>query len=249
MMLFIDAGNSLLKWCWYDGEDLPLADYDADYGEVNKAGAELFENNNSDIDEIVLCNVSQQPVAQWLADWFPAARIDVMRSEAECCGVMNGYDNPEQLGTDRWLAILGAWLLQQEAACVVDCGTAVTIDALDENGQHQGGMIIPGLQLMAQSLQQGTDGIELEPGDSPQEHVLATHTRAAVESGSLYAVVALVERVATDLAQTFGRDDMPLLLCGGDAEAVAELLNIPCQLEPMLIFYGMIAVLEQRKYQ
>ena len=74
--------------------------------------------------------------------------LQVVRTQARFGEVINGYSTFEQLGADRWAAIVGAWQLRRRALCVVDAGTAVTIDLVAASGRHQGGVIVPGLDLM-----------------------------------------------------------------------------------------------------
>ena len=82
-------------------------------------------------------------------------------SSVHACGVTNGYDHPTRLGVDRWVALIGARhrVLERGAArpaLVVMVGTAVTVDALDENGRFLGGLILPGFGLMLRALEMGT---------------------------------------------------------------------------------------------
>jgi len=162
-------------------------------------------------------------------------------SKPQGCGVTNAYIEPEQLGADRWMALVGAWSMKQEAACIVDCGTAVTIDVLDDQGQHMGGMIVPGMELMQDSLTNQTDGILLdeEMEQNGQPSLLARDTGNAVAAGTLYALVAFIDRVRMDIEKELGLD-LPLYLSGGDVDLIEPLLSCESSYEPMLIFQGMI---------
>ena len=78
----------------------------------------------------------------------------------ESGSVRNGYEDIAQLGVDRWAAIVGAYTHFGSAVCIVDAGTAVTVDLVRDGGRHLGGLIVPGLQLMRSSLEQDTEDIE-----------------------------------------------------------------------------------------
>ena len=78
--------------------------------------------------------------------WSVTAHI--VRPQAQQLGVKNLYRKPEQLGADRWAALIGARGLTGSAACVVDAGTAVTVEALSAKGEFLGGAIFPGLHLL-----------------------------------------------------------------------------------------------------
>lgn len=251
MKLLIDAGNTRIKWCWYDGEDLPLDYQSAEYEDLEEHGADLFKGSGPDTDDILVCNVAGDDVRQAIIDCFTDWELTprFFASKPAACGVTNAYTHPEQLGVDRWMSLLGAWTIRQEAACVVDCGTAVTIDVLDDQGQHLGGMIIPGMEMMQDSLINQTDGIlaaeDIEQDESPS--LLARDTGSAVAAGTLYALVALIERVRQDIEKELDVD-LPLYLSGGDVDLVEPLLGCERSYEPMIVFQGMITADEDPDY-
>lgn len=108
-------------------------------------------------------------------------------TQTQQCGVRNGYRKPQQLGVDRWLAMLAAFHLPQRATgqslCVVDCGTALTLDVLDATGRHLGGYIAPGLTAMREMLNQKLAHIDIKPTDPGAVKVLADNTADGVARG------------------------------------------------------------------
>lgn len=124
----------------------------------------------------------------------------------------------DQLGVDRWLAMLACYENKQQAYLVVDCGTAITLD-LVEKGQHMGGYILPGLHLMQQSLLSQTAIPWPEDADKANDQ-LAKNTRAAVQKGSQQAVVALIEKMCPT-------NNTKLFIGGGDADKISRMLAIP----------------------
>lgn len=248
MKLLIDAGNSRVKWCWFDGEDLPLVYECAEYDDLHSEGAGLFQVDGPDADEVLICNVGGVALAEsfrlMFANWHLSPRF--VRSTRRCGDVVNAYKCPQQLGADRWMALLGAWSIRRDAVCIVDCGTAVTIDVLDDEGRHLGGMIVPGIELMQDALRDETDGISPDDvgRDDGGSGLLAADTGNAIEAGTLYALVALIDRVRLDIATELGVD-LPLLVSGGDAELMQPLLSCDSTYEPMLIFQGMLVAEEE----
>ena len=75
-----------------------------------------------------------------------SGRFSPVRRDS-ACGLRNGYRDPAQLGVDRWLAMCAAWQQFPGSLCVVDAGTAVTIDVVAADGAHSGGLILPGVCL------------------------------------------------------------------------------------------------------
>jgi len=240
--LLIDAGNTRLKWCWVDTDELPLDFSACEYEAFDIDGADVFFADGQDADEVLVSNVAGQGFEQELSAAF--SRKDLtprfVRSEAQHGDVINAYGNPQDLGADRWMALLGAWMQNKDAACIVDCGSAGTIDVLDDRGQHLGGLIVPGLEMMQDALLDGTSLSLDEKKQSGQElSLLASDTVSAIEAGALYAAVALIDRVRQDIEKELGRE-LPLIINGGDIDLIQPLLSGECSYEPMLIFHGMI---------
>ena len=123
------------------------------------------------------------------------------------------------------------------APCIVaGAGTALTLDALAADGQHLGGLIAPGPQLMQQSLLDATARVRPErPGDILE---LADNTADAVTSGCWQAAAALIERFATRMAPRLGSAPA-LILGGGDAMRLASLLSLPTQLSEDGVLRGL----------
>jgi type III pantothenate kinase len=143
--------------------------------------------------------------------------VDFVASTAALAGVRNAYPDPGLLGVDRWVAVIGAYHLAQAACCVVDVGTAATLDAVDASGQHLGGFIVPGPQLMVRSLHAGTNNLAAYTAASPvgATQLFADNTRDAIERGCRVALAALVDRTCAELAgQTHST---PRLYCTGGA--------------------------------
>jgi type III pantothenate kinase len=149
----------------------------------------------------------------------------------------NAYREPARLGADRWAALLAARELQAGALCVVNAGTALTLDVLDSDGQHQGGIIMPGQSMLRAALAAGTAGVRATAAEAPA--LLGRDTSEAVAAGSLHAAVALIERLrALALPQAA---PLPCLISGGDAPALLPWLAPPLRHEPELVLIGLDA--------
>ena len=156
-------------------------------------------------------------------------------------GLTLGYRKPEQLGTDRIAAAIGArGLFPRRAVIVVDCGTATTITALNPEGKLLGGAILPGMSLWPEMLARGTaqlPRVEIQPpkaavGRSPEE---------AIASGTFFGHVgAIRETVARVRAEAFGRTRCVVVGTGGHAPLLAgeKLFTV---IEPGLILQGLHA--------
>lgn len=149
------------------------------------------------------------------------------RSSAYQAGVKNAYKtNPELLGVDRWLGLIAAREFAQPA-CIVSCGSAITLDTMDKDGNHAGGYILPGFTMMRDALLAGTGKVRFQAlsWDSPE---LGRNTADAVAHGALAAILALTKQEQAKITPQGGL----LILTGGDASLLlphleGNLLHIP----------------------
>ena len=132
--------------------------------------------------------------------------------------------------------VVAAHASQRGACCVVDCGTAITLDVLAGDGLHLGGLILPGITSMRRSLTKDTAGIRDVEGEP--RILLARSTGAAVAAGTLYAAVALVDRVVNDVANEL-HQPVACLITGGDAPQVRPLLAVHSVLRQDLVLHGL----------
>jgi type III pantothenate kinase len=155
-------------------------------------------------------------------------------SEAERDNLRNSYAQPHLMGVDRWLAMLGARQFYPDAPLVVvDAGTALTLDVVDENGMHQGGWILPGLRLQQQAVTSHTAKVFNRDEQRP-ELCFGQDTASCLQNGALAAVVAVIR---------YGVGMVPaakLVVTGGDAPALMHYLeDIHADFKPLLVFHGL----------
>ena len=156
-----------------------------------------------------------------------------------------GYLEPWRLGSDRFVAAVGArQLLPRMHLCVVGVGTAMTVDLLAADGRHRGGVIIPAPALMVDTLLARTHGIQrrAQGGQAGRGAPLfARSTRAGLVQGARYAAAALVDRAVEEGQALLGRKPL-VVLTGGQAAAVRPLLRSSCVVVPDLVLRGLAAL-------
>jgi len=169
--------------------------------------------------------------------------LEWFASSAAGGGVSNGYDNPAQLGADRWAALIGARSLHAGPALVVMSGTATTIDVLDADGVFRGGLILPGLDLMRQALARNTAGLPVARGIYS---ALPTNTDNAIVSGCLAATLGAIERMAdSPVCHPSGKTPGPEFLClisGGAAATLVPHLSFSFRRIDNLVLLGLAQV-------
>lgn len=234
--MLIDAGNTRLKWVAPSRGRLGRV-HAADWS-ARHADAAARRALRGRYERIVVCSVAGSVMEHALRraarrSGNPAPHF--IRSARRAAGVRNGYAQTWRLGADRWVAMLGAHaLFPGRPLCIVDVGTALTIDLLDARGQHRGGLLVPGPALMVDSLLRGTAGIRKRAGiparvgtmRSVAAALFGRSTRAGLAAGSTLACAALIERALGE-ARGRVRGKPRLLLAGGGARTVAPLLRVP----------------------
>lgn len=241
MILDLDIGNTLSKWRLKDVDSSEIRSRGAVWTrEEWRPGADIPD---LDIVEAVrISSVARRAVLEETVALLhrQVGHVHVARSTSEALGVTNGYEEPERLGVDRWLGALAGYQLAG-GCCVVDCGSAITIDFVLPGGRHLGGYILPGLRLMKESLKLGTRNVAIDP-DSEAEELLVPGRRTveAVNHGIYMAAVSAINRVYAEVCDMEGVA-LPLLLTGGDARVVARGLQVPHAVWPDMVYGGLEA--------
>jgi len=236
-ILALDAGNSRIKWgLWADrGFIAQGAVATARTAELADAWHMLARPARA-IGSCVAGAPVRAAIEGVLAPWKVAPEWIV--SQREQCGVHSHYADPAQLGPDRWAALIGARARIDGPCVVVNAGTAVTVDALAEGGAFLGGLIVPGLDLMAASLAGGTARLRKQAG---QVETFPRNTADAIASGAVQSVCGAIDRVRAAL-RADGESAPCVVLSGGAASALAPHLPPPMQVVPTLVLDGLIAI-------
>jgi type III pantothenate kinase len=241
--LVVDVGNTRIKWAQCEDDGTLSAQQAAAHTAWGRADwdRELFAAGG--IEQVFAASVAGGEARRALveaASRHGIAHVRFVESTATACGVRNAYPEPRLLGVDRWVAVIGAHALYAgRACCVVDVGTAATVDTLLADGTHLGGFIVPGPQLMVRSLLTGTSDLAAHTAASPASGraQFADNTRDAIERGCRVALSALVDRAAADLARIAGTTPVTVVT-GGAAPDVLPYVLARVEHVPDLVLHG-----------
>lgn len=238
MLLLIDAGNTRVKWA--------LVEPGAGMGVWQASGALL----HNELDALATAVMPYHPQRAWLSNVAGAAvrtRLESLliscgivrhtqhwfSARAQQAGVINSYRDPGQLGSDRFASLIAARALYPtQSLLIVTAGTATTIDALDASGRFRGGMIVPGLATMAQSLALNTaqlPQVEARPFDA----CFADNTPDAIASGCVQAQVGAILQARQQLPAA------GCILSGGAAEYLLPFIPPPVEQIEHLVLRGL----------
>ena len=234
LCLQLDVGNSSAKWRLVDDGSVTAR---GSYRPDDADSLALLLNCTARLDHIWIASVAaadtEQKLAQLLAaqwhvtPWFA-------RSEAVTGNLRNSYTQPGRMGVDRWLAMVGARARSKDRLCVIDAGSALTIDLVSATGQHEGGYIIPWPSLMERALLLDTDRVRF---DEATEYALVpgVSTAQAVRHG-----IALAQAGAVTLALAQAAAPPPsVFYCGGAGQLLMRLVDREGQWAPDLVFEGL----------
>jgi type III pantothenate kinase len=237
VILAIDAGNSRVKWGWHDGRawsslsTVSLIEFAAANHDINP-----FAATHENPERIVISNVAGDGAHQLIVNWTSIFEAEPLwlKGEAERCGVRSRYDRPDQLGADRWAALVAARALFTGACLVVNAGTATTADLLSAEGEFLGGLILPGVDLMRFVLHEHTGRLPLEEG---RYAATPRSTVDAIETGCRDAQAGAVERMYRRAGA-----GTTCVVSGGAGRALIGQLDIPCRYVENLVLEGLARI-------
>jgi len=245
--LLVDIGNARIKWALQDADTWKVGE---PLQRLHRAFKDIARPAWKDLDapeRVFVSNVAgedyRKSVQTWIRRRWKVTPEFLPVTERQC-GVTNAYSVPQRLGADRWASLLAVHAHYKGPAVVIDCGTAITIDAISADGTHLGGLIVPGMELMINALTVHVPGIQIDDTENQDISLLGRSTEAAVTGGVLYTAIALVERVFMDLQGELGARTN-LLLTGGDAARILPLLGRRPEYVPDLVLKGLAVYAEE----
>ena len=219
MKLYLDVGNSRFKWI-QQGQDL------ATVASSLSALKSQWQSIKTDISEIIACSVGKKQTKlqiDTLAKKLFGRHVCWQETSAEGFGVENAYAKPADLGVDRWVALIAARALCPDTACVVvDAGTAITVDLLDEDGRHVGGVIMAGKMMLVNAISNAEQLQGEFSSDVKRANAVCQSTKEAVASGIYFSINGGVRAVIEQqVAQINAKiNAVPILVTGGDADMI-----------------------------
>jgi len=228
MILDLDIGNSSIKWRRLQSPDQVAI------GQGRAEGLSDLKRTVAEggaIQRVRISCVRDSTFQESLQEWVQLnCQVDAEIAEVvrEKAGLTVNYEDVSKLGVDRWLAMLAAFTSNDCTACtVIDCGTALTVDSIADNGQHLGGFIVPGLELSRKALFEFT-GIKMAAPEKSSRLYPGNSTEEAVCNGVQVMLVAFLER-SIEQAKELSRaaKNYTVYLTGGDAETLNKYISLP----------------------
>ena len=258
-ILLVDAGNTCIKCAYLDN------------GVISKQRYYYYDNKNTPLDlfkkvlseELKGCSkvfmVSVLGEAFYQEALLVAQSFSVLfatiRSQRQLAGVRSSYSEPEKLGADRLVAMIAAYYLvnsnklDKKACIIVDSGTATTIDAIDEEGRHLGGLILPGLDLCQSSLLKSTQ--QLSQWNQASADIVPTlfakDTTTAINSASIFGLSGAIDSICNKMEKEISKLSKEIriekIICGGNSEQLQPYLESKYLYKDGLMMMGLEVIL------
>ena len=243
MRLLFDLGNSRLKWAFSENGIQKSGSLDAHELSLLADNLDKAMTSTEAPDEAWISSVAGEKATGKLKDWLRQrwsleGRAITVNSQVH--DLANAYVQPESLGSDRWAALVAVRHRYTQPASIIDCGTAVTIDFINNN-RFYGGVILPGLQLARNSLIASTAKLQLN-GSQPISSI-STSTSAGILSGTLLGLVGAIEHIVKQQQQDTGLSPK-IYLTGGNANAIQPYLALANEVVDDLVLQGMEVIAE-----
>jgi type III pantothenate kinase len=204
--LFIDIGNSAVKWRTHETE-------------VFSQNVDAFSSKSlPEADTVWVSAVAHTDIVESIKTEY--TNVKQVHSLKKSGKLTLAYEDSSKLGVDRFLAMLGALKhFPNSHLLIIDVGSAATFDVINDKGEHQGGLIMPGLKALRESFSKfSTNDLTLKYTS------LKTNTEEAWQSGTHAMLISSINNQIHDYQSRYPNGEV--LICGGIVkEVLSELPN------------------------
>lgn len=249
MLLAIDIGNTNIVFGVFNNNDLIFEwristdknKTSDEYGLLFKQVFEYSNINDEDIDQIIIGSVVPDLISTVVRAMNRYFNIDPLIVDTDTnLGIVNKYTNPEEVGTDRLINSVAAYNRYKSAAIIVDIGTAISFDYINENGEYLGGAIAPGLGIAAQALFCKTAKLPKIELEKP-EHIIGTTTEESMQSGLVNGYIGLVDYIIEKILEEKNKteDEVKIIATGGFSKLIMQSSKYIQEIDKMITLKGL----------
>jgi type III pantothenate kinase len=219
MILTVDIGNTRIKAAVFE-DDKAVAHFIFSNEELRQ-GVEKILNQHQDVSHLVVASVGKLSKEAFFG--FEGRVCVRFISYSDKFPFTNLYETPSTLGIDRMVLASGAALaFPNQNRLVIDAGTCITYDFVDEQDNYLGGAISPGMRLRYEALHNYTAKLPLLSLENP-EGFIGNSTNKAIHSGVVNGVVNEIDGFIDRYSAQYPK--FTIILTGGDADFLAKRLK------------------------
>ena len=196
---------------------------------------------HTQIDHLIISSVTLPP--EEVASWSQSKGLKLVLDHTLGLPIQNRYSTPATLGLDRLAAACGAWLLYPNQEClVIDMGTCINYEYINEAGEYLGGAISPGVMMRFEAMHHFTSRLPLaSPIDTSP--LIGASTVSGLQSGVMNGILEEIKGVI--FRYTKKCPGVHVILCGGDAHFFENHLKPSIFVAPDLVLMGLNSILLQ----
>lgn len=228
----IDIGNSRIKAGFFDGEELQKTWNLPDLESLIEVYGEL------PCDGVLVSSVRWN--GRELEEKLPFRFLFFDHDTR--LPLKNAYKTPETLGLDRLAAAIGSQVFHTEGpTLVIDLGTCITFEFLDDAGVYRGGAISPGIKMRFEAMNRQTARLPLVTWPEEGVEILGDSTITCMQSGVYHGVHHEIAGMISRFFQQY--PGLKVFICGGDAKYFESLTKDHIFVIPNLVLYGLNRIL------
>ena len=235
MKLLIDIGNTTTSIGLWNNNKLSKVSNIQNNKFLNEVKKYIKTNITNVIFTSVISAKDNKLINTRLKKLFKC-EVKQLKSTSSFLGVTNGYKQPSKLGDDRWVSIVASYITYKSPLIIVDCGTAVSIDIINNEGIHSGGYILAGIDGYKRCFENAyhLKNTKLKETTKLNKNSLPIATDDGITQGYLKMIISLIESIHDELNKNKQLSPR-LLISGGYGKIISDNLSIKNNYEPNLV--------------
>lgn len=235
MHLVIDIGNTFIKIGLFEKDKLHIH---ASFSHQDFEHEMLHLKKNYNINQVILSSVGKLTEEQ-KQKVFSLFDCHVLTQQSQL-PFINKYQTPHTLGVDRIaLAASAVGRFPNTNVLVIDSGTCITYDFVNESNEYLGGAIAPGIQSRYKSLHDYTANLPLLEKEIPENYI-GNNTNSSIHSGVVNGIAREIDGIINQYSDDY--EKLTVVLTGGDAEFLAKQLKNSIFVRPFFLLEGLYII-------
>ena len=255
MILVVDVGNTNITYGVFDGDELVstfrmMSKTPRTSDEYGIMIREMLKKNDIDrqtIEGICVASVVPNIMHSLLGGLSKYVNESILSVGA---GIKTGIkiitEAPKEIGPDRIVDAVGAYVKYGGPMLVIDFGTATTYDYITEKGEFAAGITAPGLRISAKALWEDTAKLPEIEIKKPKS-IMAQETISSMQAGLVYGQIGQTEYIINQVKKESGREDLKVVATGGLGRIIADETDMIQVYDPMLTLEGLRFIYDKNR--
>lgn len=255
MILVVDVGNTNITYGVFDRDELVstfrmMSKTPRTSDEYGIMIREMLKKNDIDrqtIEGICVASVVPNIMHSLLGGLSKYVNESILTVGAGTkTGIKIITEAPKEIGPDRIVDAVGAYVKYGGPILVLDFGTATTYDYITEKGEFAAGITAPGLRISAKALWEDTAKLPEIEIKKPKS-IMAQETISSMQAGLVYGQIGQTEYIINQVKKESGREDLKVVATGGLGRIIADETDMIQVYDPMLTLEGLKFIYDKNR--